>query len=156
MTNMLLTRLCKEFNSKSLKYAIAGGFAVALHGAVRGTVDVDLVLDLDEKNLTLCEDILKSMGFVSKIPVDANLILKNREVFIQEKNLIAWSFYNPNNPSEIIDILIHKDLAEMNSTTMKHADIELSVIAKQDLIDMKRESGRPQDIEDIKALERLT
>ena len=123
---MLITRLCREFNKQSLKYAIAGGFAVALHGAVRGTVDVD-----------------------------ANLILKNREVFIQEKNLIAWSFYNPSNPSEIIDILIHKDLADMNSTTMKHADIELSVIAKQDLIDMKRESGRPQDIEDIRALESL-
>jgi hypothetical protein len=152
---MLLTRLCKEFNSHKLKYAIAGGFAVALHGAVRGTVDVDLVLDLDEKNLTLCEEILKSMGFVSKIPVDANLILKNREIFIQEKNLIAWSFYNPNNPSEIIDILIHKDLADMNSTIMQHAEIELSVIAKQDLINMKRESGRPQDMEDIKALESL-
>ena len=155
MTQMLLTLLCKEFNSKSLRYAIAGGFAVALHGAVRGTVDVDLVLDLTEKNLKLCEDILKSMGFVSKIPVDADLILKNRVVFIQEKNLIAWSFYNPNNPSEVIDILIHKDLADMNSTTMKHADIELSVVAKQDLINMKRESGRPQDIEDIKALESL-
>ena len=36
-------------------------------------------------------------------------------MFIQEKNLIAWSFYNPNNPSEIIDILIHKDLADMNT-----------------------------------------
>ena len=59
MTQMLLTRLCKEFNSKSLRYAIAGGFAVALHGAVRGTVDVDLVLDLTEKNLKLCEDILE-------------------------------------------------------------------------------------------------
>ncbi len=119
MRLMLLTRLCKKFNDKSLKYAIAGGFAVALHGAVRGTVDVDILLDLEEKNL------------------------------------IAWSFYNPNNPSEIIDILIHKDLADMNSTKMKHAEIEISVIAKQDLIDMKRESGRPQDIEDIKALESL-
>ena len=92
MTIMLLTRLCREFNNKSLKYAIAGGFAVALHGAVRGTVDVDLVLDLEEKNLNLCESILKSMGFVSKIPVDANLILKNRDHLIQERNLIAWSF----------------------------------------------------------------
>ena len=116
---------------------------------------MDLVLDLGEKNLNLCEDILKSLGFVSKIPVDADMILKNRDMFIQEKNLIAWSFYNPNNPSEIIDILIHKDLADMSSTIMRHADIELSVIAKQDLIDMKRESGRPQDIEDIKALESL-
>jgi hypothetical protein len=39
---------------------------------------------------------------------------------------------------------------------MKYAGIEISVIAKQDLIDMKRESGRPQDMEDIKALENLT
>lgn len=155
MRLMLLTRLCKKFNDKSLKYAIAGGFAVALHGAVRGTVDVDIVLNLDEKNLTLCEEILKSMGFISRLPVDANMILKNREMFIQERNLIAWSFYNPHNPIEIIDILIHKDLADMNSTKMKHAEIEISVIAKQDLISMKKESGRPQDLEDIKALENL-
>lgn len=152
---MLITRLCKAFNEKSLKYAIAGGFAVALHGAIRGTIDVDVVLDLNEKNLTLCESILKSMGFVSKIPVDPTIILNNREVLIQEKNLIAWSFYNPNDPSEVIDILIHKDLADMNSTTMRYADVELSVIAKQDLINMKKESGRPQDIEDVKALESI-
>lgn len=152
---MFLTRLCKKFNEHKLKYAIAGGFAVALHGAVRGTVDVDLILDLEEKNFYLCESILKSMGFISKIPVDANIVLKNRSLFISEKNLIAWSFYNPNNPTEIIDILIHKDLAAMNSTKMKHANIELIVIGKQDLIDMKKESGRPQDIEDIKALESI-
>ncbi|HMV44764.1 MAG TPA: hypothetical protein PK079_18480 [Leptospiraceae bacterium] len=152
---MLITRLCKIFNENSLKYAIAGGFAVALHGAVRGTIDVDIVLDLNEKNLTLCESILKSMGFVSKIPIDPAILLKNREMLMQEKNLIAWSFYNPKDPSEVIDILIHKDLADIDSTVMRYADIELSVIAKHDLIAMKKESGRPQDLEDVKALESI-
>lgn len=152
---MLLSRLCREFKKHSVQYAIAGGYAVALHGAVRGTVDIDILLNLDEKNLTLCEEVLKSMGFISKIPVDANLILKNRERFIEEKNLIAWSFYNPNNPTEIIDVLIHKDLEDMNTVKMQYADIELIVVSRQDLIDMKRETGRPQDLEDIKALESL-
>src|SRR2546425_736792 len=45
---MLLLRVARAFDRARLPYALVGGFAVALHGAVRGTVDVDLVIRLRE------------------------------------------------------------------------------------------------------------
>jgi hypothetical protein len=41
---MFLKRVCQAFTDNHVDYAIVGGYAVALHGAVRGTMDVDAVL----------------------------------------------------------------------------------------------------------------
>jgi hypothetical protein len=41
---MFLTELCQSLKNHSVRYALVGGYAVALHGAVRGTVDIDFVM----------------------------------------------------------------------------------------------------------------
>ena len=45
---MFLIRLVRALDKHKVDYAIVGGYAVALHGAIRGTVDVDLVLGFSE------------------------------------------------------------------------------------------------------------
>ena len=42
---MFLTQLCQPLEQHRIRYALLGGYAVALHGAVRGTVDIDFVID---------------------------------------------------------------------------------------------------------------
>ena len=37
-----LEKVCAALAQAKLRFAIVGGHAVALHGAVRGTVDIDL------------------------------------------------------------------------------------------------------------------
>ena len=90
---MLLYDVAAAFDEASVPFAVAGGYAVALHGAVRGTVDVDIVL--------------------------------------------------------------RHDLAKLKVKKVRSGGRTLPVVAVEDLIGMKRASGRPQDLEDVRALERL-
>jgi predicted nucleotidyltransferase len=69
--------------------------------------------------------------------------------------LIAWSFYNPTNPLEVIDIILTHDLSDMKAVNKKMGLSTLKVLSVEDLINMKKKSGRPQDIEDIKVLKEI-
>jgi hypothetical protein len=152
---MLLKRVVQSFKRHKVKYAIVGGYAVALHGAVRGTLDIDLVISLKEKSLVAAEAALKAIGLQSRIPVTASEIFRFRKEYIKNRNLIAWSFVNPAVPSEVVDIVITHELSDMKSVTKKIGELSVSVVAIADLILMKKKSGRPQDLEDIKALENI-
>lgn len=39
-----LLKLCAALNRKAVRYLLIGGFAVILHGFVRGTKDIDLLV----------------------------------------------------------------------------------------------------------------
>jgi predicted nucleotidyltransferase len=46
-----LLDLCKALNREGVRYVLIGGFAVILHGFVRSTKDVDLLIDASESNV---------------------------------------------------------------------------------------------------------
>ncbi len=152
---MLIYRLVEALDKRRVNYAIAGGFAVALHGAVRGTVDIDLVLNFSKKNVLAAEATLKDLGLQSRLPIAANDVFNFREAYIKNKNLVAWNFYNPTNPVEVVDIVITHDLRKMKAQTVRAGGRTFRVVSIDDLIKMKKKSGRPQDLEDIKALRSL-
>ena len=152
---MFLERLTQALAASKVDFALAGGYAVNLHGAVRGTVDIDLVLNLSEKNLAAAQNALSGLGLTSRIPVDADEIFRFREEYIKNRNLIAWSFSNPNNPIEMVDILLTHNLAKMKKQNMRVGSFSVPVLALQDLIDMKIQAGRPQDLLDVAALKKL-
>lgn len=151
----LLLSLCHELDARQVRYALVGGYAVALHGAVRGTVDIDLILDWQLANLQRAEESLKALGLRPLHPIDALTVFRDKELLIRKKNLIAWSFYNLDNPAQVIDIIITNDLHNKSLVTFLIQEQPVKVLGKHDLIRMKQASGRPQDIEDIKALEAL-
>lgn len=152
---MFLLRVCKALANADVDYAIAGGYAVALHGAVRGTVDVDLVIRLKRADFEKAEAALKSLGLQPRLPVTATEVFDFREEYAARRNLLAWSFLNPSNPLEIVDILTMEDLSQMKTVLLNVGGAKLRVVSLPDLIRMKKRSGRPQDLEDISALERL-
>jgi hypothetical protein len=152
---MFLYRLVDALHAEKVDYAIAGGTAVALHGAVRGTIDVDLVIRIDANQFAAAERALKNMGLVCRQPLTAQDLFANRLTYVREKNLIAWNFYNPKDPLEEADILVVWDLASMTSVEIVSSGRKLKVVSIADLIRMKKVSARPQDLEDVRALERL-
>ena len=117
-----------------VRYALAGGCAVALHGAVRGTIDVDVV---------------------SRLPVAAREVFAFRDKYVTNRNLVAWSFCNPDDPLEQVDVIRTCDLEGRRTRRGNLPSGPLQVLSVKDLTGMKRVSGRPQDIEDVRALERL-
>jgi len=152
---MFLLRITQAFTQADIPYALVGGYAVALHGAVRGTIDVDIIITLNKQHFERTEQLLLALGMQARLPIQAADLFKHREQYILEKNLIAWSFVNPDNPSECLDIIITEDLRQKQVETKQLQQQSIQVLGKADLIAMKKVSGRPQDLADIQALEAL-
>ena len=151
---MFIERICQSLNKHNVNYAIVGGHAVALHGAVRGTIDIDFVIQWSIENLCNAEKALKAEGLESRLPLSAQDIFDNRAQYIEDRNLIAWNFYNPNKLDEQVDLIINYDLAQKQTVEIQSVNTTIPVLDKASLIAMKRESGREQDLLDIQALEK--
>ncbi len=153
---MFILKVIQALQKVRVKFAVCGGQAVALHGAVRGTIDIDLVVGLDEGNLKIAEEILlNELKLVSRIPIRAQDLVQFRKEYIKKKNLKAWSFVNPKRASEVVDVMILDDISSFNVVQKQAWGITVPVVSIADLIKMKTQSGRPQDLSDIEALKYL-
>ncbi len=148
-------RICRVLDEAGVQYALVGGYAVALHGAPRGTFDIDIALRWEQENLTRAEAALIAAGLVSRIPVSAEDIFRFREEYIENRNLVAWNFYNPQDSLEQVDIIITYDLTGKRTQSVELPTGSVRLLSIDDLIEMKRKSGRAQDLEDAAALEKL-
>lgn len=153
---MFIQRICLALDKANVPYAIVGGYAVALHGVIRGTVDVDIAIEWSLTNLQNTENAFKGMGLVSLIPITAEMVFHFRDEYVQNRNLIAWNFYDPSNPLNQVDIVINYDLKGAQYTKKIQTSLgTISILSLGELIKMKEASGRSQDLEDVKALKSL-
>jgi hypothetical protein len=152
---MFLLRVWDRFAEEKVSCALAGGFAVALHGAVRGTLDIDLVLKATAANFVAAEKALRNLGLESRIPVEAAEVFSFRREYIENRNMIAWSFVNPKDASEMVDLLLPFDLQKMKTESIPFQNRKLRVLSSEELIKMKSQTGRKQDLEDVRALKAL-
>ena len=148
-------QVCQALAEHGVRYALVGGYAVALHGAVRGTVDVDLVVDWNLESLQGAEQALRDLGLVSRLPVGADDLFNFRDEYMSNRNLVAWNFYNPDDISQQVDLVISYDLKGRRRQRVAAPSGPLFLLTLEDLVNMKRASGRPQDLADVEALERL-
>lgn len=149
---MLLLRVAAALDAAKVPYALVGGYAVALHGVVRGTVDIDIVLRFRLNDFTRADTAFRSIGLTPRLPVTAAEVFRFRDEYVANRNLTAWSFVNAADPSEIVDVILTQDLAALKTRRVRVQERTVPIVAIDDLIRMKTESGRPQDIEDVKAL----
>ena len=153
---MLIDEIVEEFRRRDVKFAIVGGYAVVLHGAVRLTVDIDIVLRLKERDFLEAEAAMKSLKLLPRLPVTAADVFHFREEYISKRNLVAWSFFGKEDPTLVVDILMTQDLDSLSVVELEgRAGRRYPVVAIDDLIAMKKASGRPQDLSDVDALERI-
>ena len=155
-TMILIDQLVDEFHRRDIGFAIAGGYAVVLHGAVRLTVDVDIVVRLAKRDFVEAEAALETIGLLPRLPITASEVFEFREEYIRNRNLVAWSFFGRKDPSLVVDLLITQDLDRLQVVELVSKEgRRYPVVAIDDLIAMKNESGRPQDLSDIDALKRI-
>src|SRR5687767_2405487 len=100
----LLTRLEQE----GVAYAIAGGFAVVLHGVPRMTFDLDLVGELTDDNLHRLVAVLRSEGYRPRLPIQLDELgqVEKRREWTEHRNLIAFSLFHPQRVMEEVDVLL--------------------------------------------------
>jgi len=152
---MFVLELCRKLNSLKIPYCLVGGTAVALHGAVRGTVDVDLVIALSEAVFIEIERALMELGLEPRLPVRAREVFQFRKEYIRERSLIAWSFVDPRNPIHQVDVILTEDVTELDPVTYVIHGTKVRVASIEGLIRMKSKSDRPQDRQDIVSLKEL-
>lgn len=56
-----LASLCRALNAEGARYVLVGGFAVILHGLVRTTKDVDLLVEASDENVRAVKRALASL-----------------------------------------------------------------------------------------------
>lgn len=146
-------------NDADVRYLIVGGLAVVAHGYVRATVDIDIVLNLEKENALRAMKALDAIGYQPLVPVAATDFADEaiRRRWIEDKNMIVFQMRNPDRESTRLDIFVDepfsfaKELAEAKWEDV--AGIQAPVLRLERLLQMKRESGRPQDLLDIEQLE---
>jgi hypothetical protein len=153
--------LFAALNVAGVRYVVVGGLAVVLHGHARMTVDVDLVVDLDDEQARRAIDALVGLGLRPRVPVDpkhfANPVMRER--WIRDQRMQVFSMHDPSNPLRAVDLFVNhpvrfEDLWS-RSIQMHLQDTSVRVASIPDLIRMKRLAGRPQDLLDIEQLEAI-
>jgi hypothetical protein len=145
-------------NASGVRYVIVGGLATVLHGYPRLTADVDLVVDLEPKEARKAIDALVGLGLTPYAPVDPAQFADpaQRRLWSREKNMRVFTMTDPRNPLRQVDLFVEypKDFEALWSRAerVRLDDVEVRVAAIADLIELKRQAGRPQDRADIEAL----
>lgn len=154
----IFEKVFRELNKTKVDYLVVGGVAVNLHGYVRFTGDLDLLVLLDEKNIQKMDKVMKRLGYYPRLPVSIHELSKKDKVqeWFKKKNLRAFTFMPPrNNPLEI-DIIIEEslkfDTIKKDGTIKQIEKVKIPVVSIKQLLKMKRKAGRQNDIQDIKAL----
>lgn len=65
----LFKKLFDSLNEERVEYLLCGGIAVNLYGIERATADIDLVLRINEENLTKFVKVAKKLALKPKAPV---------------------------------------------------------------------------------------
>ncbi|MFQ5586429.1 MAG: hypothetical protein ACE5GF_06380, partial [Thermodesulfobacteriota bacterium] len=87
----------RKLGDRTIKYAVVGGVALVLHGVVRLTADLDLLVELSDENLKNFVSAIGELGYKPKLPVDAEDFIdpSNRKRWREEKGMEVFSFYHP-------------------------------------------------------------
>lgn len=148
-------------NDAGASYLVVGGVAVVLHGHLRTTADLDLVVHLDRDNVLRAVKALSDLGYRPRAPVDIEAFAEasNRESWIRDKGLTVFSLWNASTPALEVDLFVTEpfDFADVDSRalTVQLDTTQARVIGLSDLIALKQAANRPQDQADIEALQAL-
>lgn len=140
-----LLRVCSLLNAHSAKYLVIGGHACILHGLVRTTEDVDILVEDSDENLKKVIAALSEMkGGAAKelTPRDLleNVVVKIADEVEVDVSRSAWriSFNNA------IGSALH---VEIDGVDVPYVDLKTLIATK--------ETPREQDRADIVGLKRL-
>ncbi len=146
---------------REVRYLLCGGLAVSIYGIPRNTADIDLLVDFEKENLTRFLNAMKLISYVGSLPFSIEILADQieRHKLIEQKNLIAYSFFNSAKNTFLVDVLVKTPVlfGELweRKAVRKYKEIPINLIAVKDLIKLKEQAGREQDKQDIALLSKL-
>lgn len=143
-----------------VRYLLVGGLAMNLHGVPRMTMDVDIMLALDEMNLKHFFAVAEELQLHPALPVSLAELADpaKRESWVRERNLIAFSLRCADKFAPSLDLLIGTGLsfepAFARRIIRDVGGVAVSLAAIDDMVALKEIAGRAQDLADIEHLKR--
>ncbi|MCU1348288.1 MAG: hypothetical protein JWO56_1318 [Acidobacteria bacterium] len=153
-----IERLLQELSRSGVRYLVVGGVAVVLHGYLRSTADLDLIIGLETPNVEAALATFERLGFQPRAPVPLRAFADadERRRWVEEKNLTVFSLWHSKMPGFEIDIFVESpipfDDAYGRASWARLGESSVPVAAIDDLVAMKLAADRPRDREDIEAL----
>ena len=153
--NVAVMNLVEELHSivaalagAKIRYAVCGGVAVAIHGAIRATKDIDILLGREDVSRAL--DVVRSLGYqYAALPMTFDPgtarerhVQRVSKVVGQEHLLLDFLF------AEAAFAGALDDRIEVQLPTGP-----LAVVSRATLIRMKQLAARAQDVADLEKLE---
>ena len=132
-------------NEREVKYLLIGGYAVAYHGYVRATADMDVWIKRDRENAARVVEVLNAFGFgVSNV---------QPALFLSEERIVRMGV-----PPMRIEILtsisgVEFDACYVSRIEERWDDVVVNIISLEKLKENKRASGRLKDLSDLDHLE---
>jgi hypothetical protein len=148
----------KELNDLGIDYLVVGGLAVNLFGVPRLTYDIDLMIHLEPDNIRKLIAKLTQWGYRPKIPVNPIDFAdkSKRNLWIYEKGMEAFNFFSENLPVGEIDIVINSPISyetlRERAVIIQLQEVKVPVVSIHDLIELKLNAGRKQDLSDVEYL----
>lgn len=139
--------LLRLFNDNHVRYLVVGGYALIQHAEPRYTKDLDLWISTDIANARGVFKALREFG--------APLAGLTEDDFATE-----GYFYQMGVPPVRVDILMGIPGVDFADAWPRRVEVDFGgllvpFISRQDLIQAKLASGRPQDLVDARALSRV-
>jgi len=151
----------KQLNAADVRYVVVGGVATILHGYVRATTDIDLIVDLQIDEAEKAIEALSGEGYKPRIPVQAKEFADDnkRKQWIETKGMTVFSMFHPEQPGLSIDLFaqhpIPFDELWERSQVFDVDGTGIRVCSLDDLIMLKQLAGRNKDMDDIEKLQKI-
>ena len=134
-------------NAADARFLVVGGYAVGVHGRPRATKDLDIWIEASGENAARVMRALRDFG----APLGD----------LSEADLEApGTGFKMGQPPSRIDILTQIEGVRFEDAWPRRVEtafgqVTCTVIGRADLLTNKRAAGRPQDLADVAALEKL-
>jgi hypothetical protein len=159
--NMYYEKVFQALQKSNIRYVVAGGVALVLHGVVRLTADLDLIVDLERENLKRFLQTMQELGYRPRNPVPAASLLDpaTRSQWKREKGMEVFSFIDPQQPMSLVDVFIEEKIPVrellQDRVILSAKGIAIPVVSIPHLKMLKKAAGRPQDLADLEAIDAM-
>lgn len=134
--------LLKSLKENKVNFVIIGGTACIAHGHARLTKDIDIFVEPNRKNMQRAFTALEACGY--------DLMDTTVEEALQKKLLFRQYILLTDLHSSVTGVSFED--VWRNKVQLKFEGEDVYFSSLEDLIKMKSAAGRPQDLEDLKAL----
>ena len=139
--------ITEALNDAKIDYAVCGGWAMAIHGLPRATMDIDLLIRAEDFHRVL--EIARTHEFdIEGLPLHFEIEIRRISKLDSTSNELVT-----------LDLLLVSDDQHDFWTSRRKVrwkEGETTVVSREALIEMKRLAGRAQDFADIEKLLEVT